>query len=106
MFRDVQVGKTMYRYEVFVPEGWTPQKKWPVILFLHGAGMRGSYAAERSEPVIARLFLGYHKQTEAVILFPRVPEGEWWTSPRMESMAVRALDQAMKEFHGDPDRIY
>src|SRR5712672_2409699 len=31
-----------HKYTVFVPHGYTPAKKWPVILFLHGAGERGS----------------------------------------------------------------
>lgn len=30
-----------HKYVVFVPRGYTPSKKWPVILFLHGAGERG-----------------------------------------------------------------
>src|SRR5260370_4794196 len=27
-----------HKYTVFVPHGYTPTKKWPAILFLHGAG--------------------------------------------------------------------
>jgi predicted peptidase len=29
------------RYQVFVPRDWNKNQKWPVILFLHGAGERG-----------------------------------------------------------------
>ncbi|MBI3406306.1 MAG: prolyl oligopeptidase family serine peptidase [Acidobacteria bacterium] len=106
LFRDVKVGSTTYRYEVFVPAAWNPQKKWPVILFLHGAGLRGTYAPGQNESEIAKLFLAYHEQTEAVIVFPRVPDGEWWTSPQMESLALRALSQTMREFNGDSNRVY
>src|SRR5437764_15087822 len=31
-----------HKYTVFVPHGYAPTKKWPVILFLHGAGERGN----------------------------------------------------------------
>jgi poly(3-hydroxybutyrate) depolymerase len=31
-----------HRYAVFVPKDYSPDRTWPVILFLHGAGERGS----------------------------------------------------------------
>src|SRR5262245_51363776 len=31
-----------HKYVVFVPANYTPEKKWPVILFLHGACNRGT----------------------------------------------------------------
>jgi len=40
--RVVTVNGESYRYQVFVPSMWVGRKKWPVILFLHGAGERGS----------------------------------------------------------------
>ena len=30
-----------HRYGLFLPAGYTPQRSWPVVLFLHGAGERG-----------------------------------------------------------------
>ncbi len=31
-----------HKYVVFVPENYSADTKWPVILYLHGAGERGS----------------------------------------------------------------
>jgi len=31
-----------HKYAFFLPQNYTPSKKWPVILFLHGAGERGN----------------------------------------------------------------
>ena len=31
-----------HRYSVFLPKDYSPDQKWPVILFLHGAGERGT----------------------------------------------------------------
>jgi len=39
--RAITVSGETYRYQVFVPYNWDKHKKWPVILFLHGAGERG-----------------------------------------------------------------
>ena len=39
--RTVKLGSTLYRFQVYVPSNWNKKGKWPVILFLHGAGERG-----------------------------------------------------------------
>jgi poly(3-hydroxybutyrate) depolymerase len=31
-----------HKYMLFVPTGYTPERKWPLIVFLHGAGSRGT----------------------------------------------------------------
>ena len=31
-----------HKYTLFVPATYTPQKKWPLLLFLHGSGERGT----------------------------------------------------------------
>ena len=40
--RTTTIQAIHYKYQVFVPEDWTPHQKWPVILALHGAGERGN----------------------------------------------------------------
>src|SRR5258708_24011421 len=40
--RVVTIGAASYSYRVFVPANWSKDKKWPVILFLHGAVERGA----------------------------------------------------------------
>ena len=39
--RTITIQAVNFKYQVFVPEDWTPHQKWPVILALHGAGERG-----------------------------------------------------------------
>src|SRR5713226_3616467 len=39
--RAITIGSAGYHFRVFTPKGWSKKKKWPVILFLHGAGERG-----------------------------------------------------------------
>src|SRR5437764_2964974 len=40
LIRTVVVHGTTYPYSVYVPLGFDASKRWPVILFLHGAGER------------------------------------------------------------------
>jgi predicted peptidase len=106
VFRKATIDKIEYKYEVYVPAGWTKSKKWPVILFLHGTGERGGYEAGKDESVIARFFVTYHKSLPAIVVFPRCPEKKLWVNPEIERLALKALDQSMAEFHGDPARVY
>ncbi|MGZ4816966.1 MAG: hypothetical protein ACXVZV_16250, partial [Terriglobales bacterium] len=47
--RSITVEGKMRKYVVYVPSNWTPAEKWPVILFLHGAGERGSDGLKESQ---------------------------------------------------------
>jgi poly(3-hydroxybutyrate) depolymerase len=40
--RTIEVEGVSHRYQVYVPAGYTRARRWPVILFLHGSGERGS----------------------------------------------------------------
>lgn len=39
--REVVTNGVTYRYVVSVPDDWTGNRTWPVILFLHGSAERG-----------------------------------------------------------------
>jgi fermentation-respiration switch protein FrsA (DUF1100 family) len=39
--RAVTVDGQSYRYQVYVPGQWRSDRRWPVVLFLHGVGERG-----------------------------------------------------------------
>jgi predicted peptidase len=105
LHRTVDVSGVSYKYQVFVPDNFTPDKKWPVILFLHGAGERGSDGeGQTAIGLPARLRLD--PRFPAVVVMPQCERGAWWGDPKMEAQAFGALDAAMKEFKGDPQRLY
>jgi len=105
-FRKTTIGAEEYTYEVYVPPGWNKKSKWPVILFLHGAGERGSYPSGKIASVIARFFVTYQSQIPAVIVFPRCAAGKVWSDPDMEALALQALEKTIREWNGDRARIY
>lgn len=41
-----------------------------------------------------------------VIVMPQCRKDDWWTNAPMEAQALKALDQTMQEFKGDPQRVY
>jgi predicted peptidase len=104
--RSVQANGRTYPFEVFVPPGWSAQKKWPIILFLHGTGHRLEPDGKSKEGSVAERFLGYQNQKEAIVVFPRCFVDEYWTQPQVATMALKALGAAAREFHGDAQRTY
>lgn len=71
-------GDTL-RYRVLFPENYDRSKSYPLILFLHGAGERGS---DNEKQLVhgSKLFLG-DNQTKypAIVLVPQCPEDYMWT---------------------------
>lgn len=104
--RTVTVGRTTYRYQVYVPAGWSQEQKWPVILFLHGAGERGEDGLLQTEVGIGTAIRRHSERFPCLVVFPQCRNNAWWAEPEMEAQALTALEQTLQEFNGDPARIY
>jgi predicted peptidase len=104
--RVAQVGNTKYRYQVYVPANWTKSKRWPVVLFLHGAGERGDDGLIQTQVGIGSAIRMHQERFPCIVVLPQCRRNVWWTEPAMEAQALKALDDAIKEFRGDPNRLY
>ena len=107
--RSVTLRLTTIDYRVYIPVGYDPAKKYPVLLYLHGRSARGN----DNEKQIGGAHLGSviqlfdMKQPERyrsfIAVFPQT-QGSWFGDPAED--AIKALDQTVREFNGDPQRIY
>jgi predicted peptidase len=104
--RTVQSNGRTYPVEIFVPPGWNSREKWPVILFLHGAGHRLNLGASGNAISLGQRFISYQNQKEAIVVFPRCYIDEFWSQPHVAAMALQALKAVAREFHGDAQRTY
>src|SRR5215813_8159557 len=104
--RTLKIGATVHRYQVYVPADWNAKKKTPVILFLHGAGERGDDGVIQTEVGIGGRVRRHADRAQAIIVFPQCLKNRWWSEPEMQAVALTALDQSIKEFNGDTERIY
>jgi predicted peptidase len=104
--RTVAVNGATYRYEVYVPSEYAGSTtRWPVILFLHGAGERGPDGLQQTNVGIASAIRGAPARYPAIVVMPQVPaDSVWIGAPAQAAMA--ALDQTLAEFRTDPDRVY
>lgn len=94
-----------YPYVVYVPRGWTPERRWPVVLFLHGSGERGSDGLKQSQVGIGGALRMMSERYPAVVVMPQCATGQRWDGD-MAAFALAALDRTAAEFSGDPDRFY
>src|SRR5208337_2974229 len=104
--RTAAVDGVVYKYQVFVPGNWNKKAKWPVILFLHGYGEEGDDGLWQTQVGLATAIRNHVERFPFVVVMPQCRIKDWWTSPAMEAQALKALDQTMQEFKGDPQRVY
>ncbi|MBI3843699.1 MAG: prolyl oligopeptidase family serine peptidase [Planctomycetes bacterium] len=79
--------------------------KLPIVLFLHGAGERGSDGLEQTRIGIGPAILRHPERFPAVVVMPQCRGREYWRGD-MEDQALAALDASEKEFGTDPKRVY
>lgn len=105
--RTSEIGGRTHRWQVFVPGAVATgaETNPPVILFLHGAGERGT-DGERQTEIGLPAVLRERPDFPALVVMPQSPRDAWWGSPEIERLALAALDAAVAEFGGDPDRTY
>jgi len=104
--RTVIVQGASYKYEVFVPENWSPKQKWPIVLFLHGAGERGEDGLFQTQVGIGRAIREHRDRFPAIVVLPQCRKNIWWSQSPMDDVAIASLEAATKEFHGDKNRTY
>jgi predicted peptidase len=103
--RSIAVGATDYPYQVYVPRAYDPSRRWPAVLFLHGAGERGSDGLLQTEVGIGPAIRRYPSRFPAIVVMPQAPEDTRWSIAPGDA-ALAALDKTVSEFSIDPNRIY
>ena len=93
-------------YVVFVPPNRDPATKLPVILFLNGWGENGNDGLRQ----ISNNFGGdVWRMRDSFPFLAVCPQcsynAEWTPGSKNASIALGALDEAIQEFNGDPDRV-
>jgi predicted peptidase len=104
--RSVSLHGATYKYQVYLPDNWSTKQSWPIILFLHGYGERGSDGLFQTDLGLPHAIRLNRSRFPVVVVIVQCPMDHWWTQPNMEELALAELTVASKEFHGDPKRTY
>jgi len=88
-----------------LPEGYdapeNADKKWPLLVFLHGAGERGTDLEQLKKHGPPKLIEAGHR-FPAIVISPQCPADSWWTSEPV----LELIDHAEKTHRVDPSRLY
>lgn len=98
------VGDETRRQVIYVPDDYTPEHAWPMIMFLHGAGERGDDGLIQTEVGIGSAIRRNKERFPAIVLFPQCPSGAYWN--RTEGHLDALMDLARERYHIDNDRVY
>jgi predicted peptidase len=92
-------------YLLYLPDGYEqdPQRQWPLILFLHGAGQRGDQIDQVARLGLPNL-LNTRLKLPALVVSPHLPSGAYWTD--YVTALEKLLDQIMAQYAIDPKRVY
>ena len=98
-----EVKKTcQIEYYLYLPKEYDAKsdKKWPLIMFLHGMGERGTNLAKvkvHGPPKV----LG-QKALPFIVVSPQCPEDRWWQNDVLNAL----LDEIGEKYAVDTNRVY
>src|SRR5262249_18225588 len=104
--RTLVLGSTTYKYQVYIPQDWSPQEKWPIILFLHGGGESADDGLIQTQVGIGAAIREHRSRIPAIVVLPQCPKDRGWVQSETDDAAMAALEAATAEFHADADRTY
>lgn len=76
-------GKDTLNYRVMMPENLEFPNKFPVVLFLHGAGERGNENAKQLTHG-SELFYKVRDSFPAIVIFPQCPQDDYWANATLD----------------------
>jgi predicted peptidase len=95
-------GETKLKYFLYLPKSYDEgDARWPLLLFLHGAGERGddlNLVKKHGPPKL----LGQGKSLPMIVVSPQCPRGQWWKAATLSQL----LDEVAAKYRVDADRIY
>jgi enterochelin esterase-like enzyme len=94
--QEVEVGSQVFEYGLYVPTGYRPEKAYPLIVCLHGAGFTGDAYLERWQ---IRLGDSY------ILACPTLMHADWWTRTA-EQLVMATINAVTGTYHVDPDRVF
>ena len=99
------IDDVKYRYQVFIPKAYAAEKKWPVILFLHGVGSRGNDGRLQTRNGLGPSIREAPQRWPVIAVFPQAGNKQSWAGVSTE-IAMLALETTLSEYSTDKTRIY
>jgi poly(3-hydroxybutyrate) depolymerase len=100
-----------HKYVLFVPENYSSEKKWPIVLFLHGAYERGEDGRKQVEVGLGPYVKARSKTFPFLVVFPQARQRTgveikqtWSPGSPDGKLSRQILDSVEKDFNVDTNR--
>lgn len=97
---DLELG-----YQLFLPKNYAKgERRWPVMLFLHGAGERGedlNLVKVHGPPKLVE----QRPDFPFIVVSPQCPKDHWWPGDVQQHLLAELLDSMLTRFQADPQRV-
>jgi len=105
LFKAVKVGATDYRYVVYVPRDYDASRKWPLIVFLHGAGECGTEGVRQVSQGLGTAILANPAKWPFIVVMPQKPDVKHaWEDHDVAVIAM--LDTTIAAYSVASERVY
>lgn len=89
------------QYSLFLPEDYVDYQVWPMIVFLHGAGERGTDLELLKKHGVPKI-VARKSDFPFVVLSPLCPKGQWWDVDDL----MQLIDMIVNTCDVDSSRVY
>lgn len=91
-------------YLLYLPKEYSAEskRKWPLMLFLHGAGERGTNLARVAAHGPPKLLAQSKEDLPFIVVSPQCPAGQRWNTETL----IALLDDISERYPVDPTRVY
>jgi poly(3-hydroxybutyrate) depolymerase len=90
-------------YLLYLPDDYGSKEKWPLIIFLHGAGERGSDLNKVTLHGPPKL-VEEGQEFPFIIASPQCPDNAWW--PYLSVQVNVLIDDIIENYRVDENRVY
>lgn len=103
LVRSIDENGSPRRYSVYIPRHYTPSKKWPALVFLHGIGEGGNDGTKMLGVGLAPAILERTDDFPFIAIFPQTT-GDWKGEAKARRV-LAVLDDVQRDYAIDPDRV-
>ena len=97
-------GDGIRPYQLYVPPGYSAQRSWPLIVFLHGAGEGGHDGLLQTEFQLGSAIRRHRELFDALVVFPQQQPSGYWRAQDLQ-MALTCVQQTCRDYCIDTSRI-
>ena len=99
---------------LYVPRNYDPEKAWPLVVFLHGAGERGDDGWRQTAVGIGPAIQKAPERFPCLVVMPQCPSDSIWVAASTGRLSGQksaeghiddAIRQAVERYNVDPNRI-